>query len=494
MAKVKSESSYQIRGFTGLNLQDDRTDTIHDNVLQETELTEAINVNVGNAGELYKRTGLTKIHSGVTLGVGFNTRILGYYYTDTVSQLIVQANTNVYYSMDGGTTFTVLGAYADAEFGIQYAGNFYIIRTGNVVVQWDGTTATNLAGSPSGTCAVIHKERMYILNTSAVGSLNSRVYFSSVGDPATWPGTNFFDVQPGDGDYLVSMTVLQDLLVIFKGKTTWALYVQGLITDWVLRNLNVEVGCVSKYSMKIIDGYLYFSTGKGIYRTDGTVFTDISKAISSVFKNRITSLSTVNEDSFGLWKDQLVCRVYLTPGGASTKKYYIYHYKTGSWTEWQFANAYAPQTFIDVKLTNSITGLYSGDAGASGAIYRYGGNSSQEQNYTDFGGPSGTNYFVSIKTKKFDFGLPLNMKRGKWIGLNAEGLDTWLSNVDDFSFTTGPITSGLSSIKSANNLTRLPGPGFFRTWQYQITGLNSNYIFVIGVTLQVSGHRTLIPT
>lgn len=461
----------QIRGFKGLNIREDP------GAIDDTELTEAININIGKAGEIQKRTGLEKMHNGTTLGSN-STKILGHFLTDTISQLIVKAGGNVYYSTDAAN-YTLIGAYSDAEWGVQYAGAFYIIRSGNVIVKWDGTTATNVAGSPSGTFGIIYKERMFVLNTAATGTLSSRLYFSNAGDVSAtgWIGTNFFDIQPGDGDFLVTLVILNDLLYIFKGKATWALYVQGTVTDWIVRTINSEFGCVSKYAAKIIAGYLYLSSEKGIYRTDGTSFTDISLDIGPVLVNRVVNLTTVNIDSMGIWGDQLICLISPSSG---QKLYYIYHYRIGTWTQWQFSGGLLPQTFFEVRANTPGVGLYAGDNNSTGIIFRYGTSV-----YTD----AGASYQVSIRSKEFDVGIPLNMKRGKWIGVDLIG-DSNISyeQLSDYvNLVTGTFVS-----TSTRSLAKLPGPGYFRVWKFSLIFSNTGSMTILGFTLQLEAHRAAI--
>lgn len=460
----------QIKGFKGLNLKS------HAAALEDTELVEALNVNVGDAGELKKRTGLERTHAGATLGSNAVT-ILGHFLTDTLSQLIVKAGSNVYYTTNG-STFTLIGAYADASWGVQYAGNFYILRTGNVMVQWTGSAASNIAGSPTGSFGIIYKERMFVLNTNAAGTLSSRLYFSNAGDVSAtgWPGTNFFDVVPGDGDYLVGLAIISDLLLIFKGKQTQALYVQGQLTDWIIRSINTEVGCISKYAIRQIQGYLYISSYQGIFRTDGAIFTDISQEIETSFRDRIVNLTTLNVDAFGVWGDQMICLISPSSG---TPVYYVYHFRLGSWTEWQFGGGALPQTFTEVRSTTLGTGIYAGDRGTTGYLFRYG-----SEVYTD----AGVQYLVSVKTKEFDLDLSTRYKRGKWIGLDLVGAATVdvMHIVDHVDQDVIIVTS-----QATRTIAKVLGPGYFRAWQIQLSFESNNSMTLLGMNLHMTGHRTL---
>lgn len=469
----ESSSALQIRGFKGLNVRE------YEGAIQDNELSEAINFDLGRAGELIKRTGFEALHQGQTLGNN-SVKILGHFLTETYSQLIVKAGSNVYSSSDG-ISYTLIGTYADAEWGIQYAGVFYIIRKTSTIVSWNGVTATAITGSPAGTFAITYKERMFVLNSEAPGSLNSRFYFSKVGDVTTtgWSSVNFIDVRPGDGDFLTCMAVIQDLLIIFKGRSTWGLYVQPAVENWVLRNLNSEIGCISKYTTKEVEGFLYLSGARAVYRTDGTTFEDISEPINPVLKNRIVNLTTTNIDSFAWWDDKLICLLSPNP---SIQEYYIFHIKAGGWTKWEFAGGIKPTSFTEVRTNNPQAGLYAGDLNSTGKVYRYGGSG-----YAD----SGVTYPCSMKTKQFDFDIPTNMKRGKWVGLDTIGLATinWQNEVEGV-----PYVSGTAVGDDMRTLVKIPGPGYFRTWRFGFNLTTATEFTLLGVTLHMLNRRTVIRT
>lgn len=468
---ASTDSQISIRAFTGVNLdQDPRT-------IKDSELSECINFNVDRAGELRKRKGFTLMAGSSELG-DVNVIVLGHYLTSTYSQIIVKAGNNVYYSNDG-VDFTLIGVYSDASFGVQYNSKFYIIRSSAIMVEWDGAAASTIAGSPSGTFAIIHKERMFVLNSIAAGNLNSRYYFSLPGDVTAtgWVGSNFIDVQPGDGDFLVAMAIVQDLLIIFKGKTTWALYIQGTTADWTQRSLNLEVGCISKNSIQLVDNFLYFSAEADIYRTDGASFEPISDAIANVLEDRIVNLTTINQDSFAYWEDKLIC---LVAPDASTKRYFVYHFKSNGWTEWEFAGGIVPTHFLEVRTNTPQQGLYAGDLSTTGKFLRLGA-----EVYTDIG----QNYSCRFRTKRFDFDTTNNMKRGKWVGLEAHGLVTfdWAHEVD------GEVaSSGAAISEGATRQIKIPGPGYFRTWLFDFEAESGTDLLFFGVVLQTSAKRTVI--
>lgn len=470
---VSQASAMKIGPFHGINTRE------NESVIKDNELVTATNVDLGRAGELTKRTGFVQLHNGSTLGA-VPCRILGHFLTDTYSQIIVATATGVYYSTDG-TTFTLLSAITDAQHAVQYNSIFYIIRSTTTITQWTGVVATQITGSPFGTFAIMYKDRMYVINSAAAGALNSRFYFSKAGDVTAtgWISTNFIDVGPGDGDFLVCMAIIRDLLVIFKGKSTWALYVQGTIADWALRSLNLNIGCISKNAVRLIEGFLYISSSVAVYRTDGTSFEDISAPIQPVLKDRIVNLTTYNVDSFAYWQDKLIC---LLAPDTTTRVYYVFHLKVGGWTKWEFGTSMKPWTFVEIRTNTPQHGLYCSDNSSTGNVFRYGDTTV----FTDVG----SSYQVDIKTKFFDMDAPTNMKRGKWALLDMLGVGTvnWYHSVD----SSGVIRSGsVASIATRSGL-KIAGPGYFRRWQLEITTTSSVNFLFISALLEVDAHRTLI--
>jgi hypothetical protein len=393
-----------IQKWSGLNLREDP------GVIQEHELQLCTNFNLGRSGELIKRTGFEKIN---TANLGPNSiKLLGHYYTATYSQILAKIGTSLYYSTDG-VTWNLIGTVGqfNVEFGIQYVDKFIMVRKGGTILVWTGTgTPTAVTGSPGGDFCIIHKERLFVFDSTGTGQPNYRVYFSALtasGVPVTpdqataWVSTNTFDVNAGDGDFLVGAAIVHDLLIIFKSRTSWGMYVQGASSaDWVLRSLNKTIGCVSKYSIRVIEDLCYFVSAVNVFRTDGTSFKSISDPLLPVLKDRVVNLSNANIDSAFFWNDIYFVMVRPT---TNTYRYFAFHLRINAWTEWVLSGNVSPNTFLEIRQAAPQSGVYCADINLVGNMYRYGLNV-----YTD----SGVAYDSIIQTKDDDFELPSTMKRG----------------------------------------------------------------------------------
>jgi hypothetical protein len=470
---VSQEIALPIKEFAGLNIREPV------GAIKDNELSKCINFDLGRAGELTKRTGFEQVHDGSYLGANA-IRLIGLYITSSISQFIARAGNAIYRSNDG-LVWTVIGSY-NVEYGVQYADKFYMVRKDGVILEWNGSTITTITGSPTGTFCIIHKERLFVLNTEGTGPLNSRVWFSLAGDiTATgWIGTNTFDVKAGDGDFLTCGAIVNDVLMLFKSRSTWGMYVQGTSSvDWILRSLHPKIGCVSKYTPKEIENVVYFVSSRAVYKTDGTSFVDISEPIASVLRNRVVNVSTLHLDSAAWWEDKYIC---LLQPDTVTIKYYVYHIRAKGWTEWQFPGSVPikPGSFIEVETATPQRGLYAGDFNTLGKVYRYGANV-----YTDVG----ISYDSTLETKEYDFKLMANYKRGKWIVLDSLGVAALtLTNIIDTVERTPKTVNSLSTRRSL----KTGGPGYFRAWRYRLLAVGTDSFTLYGLTMFIHHKRTVM--
>lgn len=140
--------------------------------------------------------------------------------------------------------------------------------------KWDATTFATQGGSPPSCQYVeVNKQRMFLAGQNATN--RSRLYFSNLADPETWPALNFIDVGKGDGDGITGLAVLNDNLVITKDHSVWIL--QGdSPSNFVLRRMTDESGAVTGGSFggggggtAIVKQVLPMLARDGVYFFDG---------------------------------------------------------------------------------------------------------------------------------------------------------------------------------------------------------------------------------
>lgn len=501
MPQAANERVAQVRKWIGLNVRETP------NAIQDGELSNVVNFNLTDAGSLVKRTGFRTVHNDAEAG-GANfgatsVKVLGFFNTTSIQQLIARAGNEIYTSTDG-ITWTIIagGPWGNIEYGTQYTDKFYMVRKDDTIVQWDGTTAAAIVGSPTGSYCRVFKDRLFVVNSYAAGSAASRIYFSDPFDfTATgWPATNYVGVGEGNGDVLIAIFNVQDYLIVFKAGAMWILYVQGSDTlAWILRPFSDEIGCVSKYSLVLHEGILYFLSLLGVYQTDGNTVRNISAPITPLFDGIVISSSTINQSSAFILNDRYVLSLETFPeaptwnswvlktwaqlnttpwsGSGGTYTYLVYHIRQRGWTKWLPATGYLPHIFVAVTLSSSIKGVYSGDRLTNGRVYRHG-----ESIYRD----DSVDYAALLASKEFDFNTPTEMKRGKWVGVDTRG-------DGDFSLTHIVDGEGYTPLIGTSDIgqeeQKLPGPGYFRSWRVQMSFTHPNPQAVYGFGLHMTKAR-----
>lgn len=486
----------KVNKFTGLNNRD------APGRIQDSEMVECQNFDLGRDGELVKRTGIKLLG---TVLAGQAVTVIGYFQTSVYNQIIVRAGNNLYYTSDG-TTYTLIGTYNNIEFGVQYTDKFYMVRRDDIMVQWDGAAASTIASSPTGSCCIVYKDRLYVINS--FGTNPSRVYYSAIANFATagWSGLGtFLDIQPGDGDVVVCFAILHDNFLIFKQFSTWLLYVTPDPTGWSVRNASPRIGCISKWTPREIEGFLYFVGPRGVYKTDAYSFDEMSQPVAPIFRQQVISNTLLNQTVAAWWEDKYIVILQTFPtaptwgswanrtwdslagqGWDSSNASYtwlVYHLRPGNWTHWLPASGalISAFNFAEVQGPSGIKGLYIGSRALDGKLFRYG-----DAVYTD-----GTNstFDCIVESKDFDFDTPEYAKRGFWTQLERQGAGT----VDVYNIADGntQVAKTLTFINNRQAL-KAPGPGYFRVWRVKSISTHDGPVTLYGFTVCVAERKSTL--
>ena len=128
---------------------------------------------------------------------------------------------------------------------------------------WNGTTFTkNRSGVPLGNFAVWFHNYLFVADTTANPN---RLFFSNLGNPLVFAGSDYVDINPGDSDSCQGLGMLQDELFFFKKNSIWS------ITGWSgttfaattasTENTNVRLfgyGCIAPGSIVSVGNDIYF--------------------------------------------------------------------------------------------------------------------------------------------------------------------------------------------------------------------------------------------
>lgn len=96
----------------------------------------------------------------------------------------------------------------------------WVTGWGSTPVSWEGTTQTFVTAFPQCAYSLAFSNYMFAANTTANPS---RVYWSALTDPTTWPASNFVDVNPNDGFPIVGLFYDGQSLCILKSNSMWKL-------------------------------------------------------------------------------------------------------------------------------------------------------------------------------------------------------------------------------------------------------------------------------
>lgn len=173
---------------------------------------------------------------------------------------------NILFDQTSTAVSLVSGLSTTARFDFATANDTLWIVNGEVAKKWDGTTFADMGGTPPlGKFIIFHKNRIFIAGSSAN---RSRLYYSDVGAPETWPALNFIDVGRGDGDAITGLATLNDRLVTTKDNSVWELAGDSG-SNFVLRKTTDEGGCTVKQGIALIKDTLAWLGKDGVRLFDG---------------------------------------------------------------------------------------------------------------------------------------------------------------------------------------------------------------------------------
>lgn len=181
-------------------------------------------------------------------------------------------------------------------------GNIYFVDQTQGVYYWNGSSTTFVSGSPRGSLIAQFHNRVWV--SGLASPLGNYLYGSKYLDGATWTtGINANDpvlLQVALNDNFDVITALwagyNDIMYVFKNYSVHGLYGFDQ-TDFQMRVLNGEVGCIDQRSIQFFLGGLVFASARGIESFDGYTATRISDPLKNKV-DPITLNSSFNQNSW----------------------------------------------------------------------------------------------------------------------------------------------------------------------------------------------------
>lgn len=296
------------------------------------------------------------------------------------------------YKWGGSGTFTAIGSANltnSTPVYFETANDFLFGFNGVEVVDWDLTTVTkNRAGVPLGYYPAWFHNYLFVAKTTANPN---RLFWSNLGDPTTFNGANFVDINPGDGDQCQGLGMLQDELFFFKQDSIWS------ITGWSgttfssttinTQNTNARLigyGCIAPGSVVSTGNDIYFFG----YLGSSPVIRSLKKTINAVTLggNDVVSheikgtMDLINKSSLsaitGVFDGRYV--IWGVPTGSSTTNNKVIVMDTWNIRRIRTKMVYPWTTMVGKNMghvaISTISGSalpYFSDAGSTGLVFKF---------------------------------------------------------------------------------------------------------------------------
>lgn len=291
-----------------------------------------------------------------------------------------------------------------------------------------------------------------LANVTVGGTVyTSRVYWSALDSISTWDSADFRDVGFNDGEDITGITVLGNLLVIFKTRSIW---VAGFTGDadipFTVEKTRSYVGCTAGESIAEIDNGLVFMSDDGIYFFDGNNSFKMSDKIN-------TTLGTFEKGRFNECvasyngKLNRYIASYTTSGGST-------HNRNITWDN--FNNAFSLYKGINANcfarvFVNGDERTYAGDY--SGYVYR------MDTGTNDYPANSVTAIDAYYYTKWFDYGDMVLKKALPILKIYYQYNEATLNFVYSYNFEAADQYTQLFSMSGGSSVygTALYGTGTY---------------------------------
>lgn len=349
-----------------------------------------------------------------------------------------------------------------------------------------GGLVTQLPDMPVGYASCVYKDRLWISGRRNEPH-NSRLFFSDLADFGSWPGTNFFDIAPGDGDAVNDLVVYQDNIIIFKDNATYVLAYDTGPAQAVLQVINTDVGAMGRYCVDVYENSIFVLKYNQLYEMSNYDFVRVSVKLPFEFDDSLPTGDFAFEGQSYKWPfwlrivgDRAVVRFY--------NRLYVYHLRLRAWTRWDSNDTNIKYLGPISRLDNTNTDLLRGfdtyvatstltknidskGPGQPGSWTRYFKIFYMEDRYSDTNTECGdmsipfppVDISLLMKTKQFDVGLTHRFKR-----LMHWGLDCYTSRE-----VTGTLYPFSVAYKVTWDQLKIYPWHKLNTWEYPLTAIPS---------------------
>lgn len=403
----------------GLNIGSDPA------LIQDTELISCLNLELDVDGSLVSRPAIQVAFQGAQ-----NQRLLifGSVVFSGTLYLFATRDDKTFVSSNAGSSWTELNPGAvsrECKTMEVYNNTVWMPATPsspNGGISWTpGGGAVAVAAMPRAEKCTVHKNRLYLCPGEDATTNESRLYFSQSADFTTWPGANFIDVQPGDGDTLNNIAVYQDNLLLFKGESTHVLAYDLDPVDAILREINPVVGSTGSFGVVQYENTVYSMHRNKVYEITNFNFNLVNLKVPPVFDNSLPTGTTARYENqhLSILGERLVVRYF--------NRTYVFALRSRTWSEWEKNDDTSTiewHIFGPLIRARDLTGSgaddyytgYSFDVSSGG----YKVIKIKDGRFSGAAEGTGTHKFFCIATTKdYDMADPVRYKRLFWWGADV---------------------------------------------------------------------------
>lgn len=384
---------------------------------------------------------------------------------------IAQLNGNIFIigsNIDGvwfwtSNTWTRITSTFQATCMVQYMDKIWLVAvpgSANPGGSWDGTTFTAISAMPKGTAATIHRERMFVVAGATSTSNSSRLTFSNPGNFSTWTGTDFIDINPGDGQQLIDLVVYNDNLLLFKQDSSYVLAYDSRPSDAVVRKISNTLGTSKSHCVVNYENSVFIYHEGEVYEVVNYDFNRINTKVPFAFDPTSPGGAAYSEDVFlSILGDRLIVRYF--------NRIYVYGLRTRTWTRWSSNNDklhyFGPIVSFPSNVSVAINDQYYAGSCISSKKNMVRINDGFDGTTIEEDLSTSTIITCSVLTKNYDMAVSHQFKRLFWWGAdilsNNEAVGVATPIVAQFTVTWADLAS-----KKWQDLN---------TWRYPLTDLSA---------------------
>lgn len=385
----------------GLNTKSDPS------ALADNELAICENFEVDFDGSLRTRPPFAYRGTTFPLGTTGDITVLGWFQRDaTHAYLVASDGLHSTYSFDGTSWSLITNTIAAAD-AQQYEGKLYLVAppgASSPSGTWNGSTFTADSNMPKGTAIATYKGRLFIA-TGGTTLTVSTAYTA----PPPWSATNnTVDIGYGDGESIVAIVNLQNVMLVFRTHSIWSYSYASDPAGFIAQTVSPNIGLDSITAIEQFENDLYFVFEGHAYQLSNGRVNQLNEKVPFVATGLRTgygpapvAVSVLNRRVIFSFYDVL----------------YVYSTETNTWCTWR-STVYGGigKLYQRSGYQDAYPVAY---AFPSGSVAPGSSRSVKTLFITDTVTSEAENFTATMQTKDFDYQSSSQYKRLFWWGVDA---------------------------------------------------------------------------